>query len=393
MIFKAQFGILRITFLMLLGYLANSCIESFEPETEIFEDALVIEATITNEVKQQEVILSRAFRLEDLIPTPEVNASVTVVDDLDNPYDFQEVSPGRYGSVTDFGIAPGRTYQLLVTTNDGRTYESDPVLGLEPTPINNLTASRTTIDGTQGIDISVLYDDSQLSKYLRYKFEETYKIVAPSWSGQTLRLLGGELVPWPIYGSVGRVCYNTDLSNDIILSRPQESNSGELQRFSVRFIDRNNFIISHRYSILVKQLVFSQESYRYLETLEESTAEDDLFSPSQPGFFSGNVRSTSNANEKVLGFFHVATVTSQRIFFNYNDYFPEEELPPYVDACLPFVPPLETNDGTPDIFDLLAEDAVRYHSTTPSGNIAVVTTVCADCSVMWDTTIPDFWEE
>ncbi|TMU57010.1 DUF4249 domain-containing protein [Flagellimonas algicola] len=393
MIFKAQIGILRIAFLMLLGVMVYGCIESFEPETETFEDALVIETTITNEVQQQEVILSRAFPLEELVSTPEVNASVTVVDDLDNQYNFQEINPGRYGSVTQFGIVPGRTYQLFVTTNDGRTYESDPVLGLEPTPMNNLTASRITNDGTEGMEISVEYDNSQLSKYLRYKYEETYKIVAPSWSGQTLRLLGGELVPWPIYGSVGRTCYNTDISNDIILNRPQESNSGEVQRFSVRFIDRNNFILSHRYSILVKQLVISQESYRYLETLEESTAEDDLFSPSQPGFFSGNVRSTSNDDEKVLGFFHVATVTSQRIFFNYNDYFPDEELPPYVDACLPFVAPLVTHDGSPDIFDLLGDDVVRYHSTTPTGDIAVVSTVCADCSVMWDTTIPDFWEE
>ncbi|WP_422348406.1 DUF4249 domain-containing protein [Flagellimonas sp.] len=393
MTYKAQFGILRIAVLILLVASLYGCVESFVPETETFEDALVIEATLTNEVKQQEILLNRAFRLEDLVPTPEVSANVTVVDDLGNQYEFQEVFPGTYGSVTEFGTVPGRTYRLLVTTRDGRTYESDPVLGPEPTPINNLMVSRTANDGTEGVDISVEYDNSQLSKYLRYKFEETYKIVAPSWSGQTLRILGGELVVWPIEGDVGRTCYNTDSSNDIILNRPQESNSGEVQRFSVRFIDRNNFILSHRYSILVKQMVISQESYSYLETLEESTAEGDLFSPSQPGFFSGNVRSTSNANEKVLGFFHVASVTSQRIFFNYNDYFPDEDLPPYVDGCLPFVAPLETNDGTPDIFDLLADDMVRYHSTTPTGDIAVVSTVCADCSVMWETTEPEFWEE
>ncbi|MCL6265475.1 DUF4249 domain-containing protein [Flagellimonas myxillae] len=393
MLHRTQLGMLRTAVLLLMGFGLNSCIESFVPETETFEDALVIEATITDEVKQQQVILSRAFPLEELVPTPETNANVTIVDDLDNEYVFQEMNPGVYGSAIDFGIESGRRYQLLVRTNDGRAYESDAVLGLDPTPMNDLTVTRTTIDETEGLEITVNYDNSQLSKHFRYKYEETYKIIAPSWSGQTLRLLGGELVPWPIYGSVGRTCYNTDLSNDIILNRPQESNSGNLQRFPIRFIDRSNFIISHRYSILVKQLVISQESYSYLQTLGESTAEDDLFSPSQPGFFRGNVRSTSNSNEKVLGFFHVASVTSQRIFFNYTDFFPDEELPPYVDACLPFVPPLETNDGTPDIFDLLASDAVRYHSSTPTGDIAVVTTVCADCSVMWDTTLPEFWEE
>ncbi|SNZ00485.1 DUF4249 domain-containing protein [Flagellimonas pacifica] len=381
-----------IVFLAITGLVTNSCIESFVPETGIFDDALVIESTITTEVKEQQVFLNRAFRFEEFVPVPEENAKVIVKDDLGDEHSFQETSPGKYTSDVAFGAQPDRSYQLLVTTSDGKEYSSDAVLAPKISPIHGLKANRV-VSGEDGMEILVEYDDSQTSTFFRYQFEETYQIIAPDWTGSELRAVAPfVLVVWPL-DREERVCYKTDVSNDIIVNRPLETNQNNVLEFQVRFIDRNNYIISHRYSVLVKQLSISEESYRYLKKLDESSGGDDLFSPSQPGFFRGNVRSTNNQDEKVLGFFHVASVSSKRIFFNYSDFFPNEDLPPYVDGCLPFKPPTQSVNGEPTIFEMVANNVVRYHGTDAFGEFIVVPRVCADCTVLGDPNVPEFWEE
>jgi hypothetical protein len=56
--------------------------------------------------------------------------------------------------------------------------------------------------------------------------------------------------------------------------------------------------------------------------LKELSGSDGILSQNQPGFFFGNIKSVENPNEKVIGYFEVSSVSSQRIFFNYEDVFP-----------------------------------------------------------------------
>ncbi len=41
--------------LLIIGFFTNSCVESFDIKSITFESALVVEATITNELKHQEI--------------------------------------------------------------------------------------------------------------------------------------------------------------------------------------------------------------------------------------------------------------------------------------------------------------------------------------------------
>ena len=111
-------------------------------QSEVFENALIIEGTITNEFINQEILLNRAFRLEELVPAPEENANVKIIDDEQNEFVFQEISPGKYLSTSKFSAQPDRSYQLIVNTNDGKTYTSYPTKYQPPVPIYNLRASR-----------------------------------------------------------------------------------------------------------------------------------------------------------------------------------------------------------------------------------------------------------
>ena len=71
MAFKRTYHYIVLAFSAML---VIGCIEEIDFETETFESALVIEATITNELGDQEIVLSRTFRFEEDGPVPESGA-------------------------------------------------------------------------------------------------------------------------------------------------------------------------------------------------------------------------------------------------------------------------------------------------------------------------------
>jgi hypothetical protein len=98
----------------------SGCVEEIDFEIETFESALVIEATITNENKNQEILLSRTYQTEDDGPPPERNASVEILAG-GSSYVFEELEPGRYVSTFPFSAQPSIDYILSITTSNGRT--------------------------------------------------------------------------------------------------------------------------------------------------------------------------------------------------------------------------------------------------------------------------------
>ncbi|WP_431243865.1 DUF4249 family protein [Flavobacterium sp. P21] len=69
-----------------------------------YEDVIVIEATITNQNKTQEVKVTRAYKLDEKMPTFEANATVFVSDNLGNKYDFKQ-NTENYTSVAPFQVS------------------------------------------------------------------------------------------------------------------------------------------------------------------------------------------------------------------------------------------------------------------------------------------------
>ncbi|MDT0607744.1 DUF4249 domain-containing protein [Croceitalea rosinachiae] len=392
------------------------CIEPFEAEFVDFESAIVVEATITNEMKQQQVFLTRTFEFEADGPSAESNANVRVIAG-NLTFNFEETDPGVYVSTQAFAARPDTAYQLRIDTQDGRSYRSDETI---LPPINQSYGARaermTNDDGIDGIAILVdSFDPTGNSLNYRYTYEETYRIIAPKWSPF-------DLIPVPLPGPLeerlerpcamikilkdieeeSRICYATDFSNKIILTNTSDLQEDRVSNFMVHFINRNNYIISHRYSILVKQFVQSNTAFTFYETLEQFSGSESLFSETQPGFLEGNVFSEQDREEKVLGFFDVASVKEQRIFFNYTDLYPGEPLPPFVSPCREIAPPEETIDRFCLLQDLYALNTTRFYDDNINPQIGVddvegpfllVPRVCGDCTVLGEPEVPEFWTE
>ena len=382
--------------------IGNSCVEPFTPETVTFESALVVEATITDELAEQQIFLSRTFQFEADGPELERDAVVRVSDDLGNTIDFLEVAPGTYRSANAFRAIPGRLYTLNVQTRDGRTYSSQTAQIPVEAPLSRVYAERTFNSfGDEGVGIFVdSFDPTGNSRNYRYLYEETYKIIAPFWNETAMISTGVEcgvdLIPRE---AEERVCFNTELSTDLIITDTNGFEEDRVERFLVRFINRNNFIITHRYSVLVKQLIQSDAAYSYFETLQEFSGSQSLFSETQVGFLNGNVSSDMDRDEKVLGYFDIASVSEMRIFFDYEDLFPNEPPPPFVSTCIESSPPLVSEGGARCVLAPQVEtNIVRYvrpndDPIVGEGPYIIVPRVCGDCTALGQTEIPEFWTE
>lgn len=384
--------ICQIILLIAVGALAITCVEPFEVETEVFEDALVVDATITDEMKRQLILLNRAYLLEEFNPIPEENADVRIIDNQQNEYIFQEIAPGQYVSINEFAAQNDRNYQLLITTSNGRSYTSKTEQLPEFDPIENLSAIRTANENDQdGMAIIVNFRSSENPKYYRYEYEETYKIIAPQWKGERVVSFFPQVITFPIEGQE-HICYNSNTSEGINNASTVSSTGDRVNQFIIRFIKNNNYIISHRYSILVKQFAISKAANEYFDLLRKFSGQGNLLSQTQPGFFNGNISSEANSSDKVLGFFDVSSVSTKRIYFNYADFFPNEALPPYTDSdCAPFVAGFGTS---PTVSELLNNNIVRFYLVDPlTGEISVVPRECADCTVMGSPEVPEFWED
>ncbi|MEO8535451.1 MAG: DUF4249 domain-containing protein [Flavobacterium sp.] len=388
--------------LALFCFSIGSCTEQYAFQTNIFESILVVQANITNELKKQEIKITRSYRLEENGPTPEKGAIVYVSDNDNNTYEFEfEEFSGLYVSKNPFQAITGKLYQLNITTKDGKSYSSETET---LTTVNEIQVEPKveTIDGQKGVQIVVTsHDPTSKSQFYRYEYDETYKVIAPDWKPNKLILNPDNPGPEFTYLSVpknngeSRVCYTTKKSDDIILI----SNAGLSEdriNLPIRFIDIKNPIILQRYSIIVRQYVQNLASYTYYKTLKNLSTSASLLSQVQPGFNYGNLKSNDDPNEKIVGFFEVSSISSKRIFFNFRDVFITDQHPSFFYTCAP----IELNNcwnigcNGPKIYSIVTgsgKEFIFYGSQDYMQRIIFVPSPCGDCTQISSNIRPLFW--
>ena len=384
-----------------------SCTEPYEIETVDFESVLVVESTITNEVKPQVVKLSKTSRLED----PEIlivnNATVTVSASNGDNYSFYwDSESDNYLSEQPFSAAPNTSYILKIVTSDGKRYSSTAVTLPPSVEIGELYAERI-VDATDNKDgVQVLVDTEDLTgqaKYYRYEYEETYKIIAPNPSPYISEIINYN----PSTGSYEvvltprepeEICYSTEFSSGISQITTTELNENRIFRFPVRYLSKFDAKLQTRYSILVKQYAQSVEAYTFYKIIDELGSIESLLSQGQPGYVTGNMISETKPDEKVIGFFEASSMTSKRIYFNYEDIGLEK--PPYFIECE--VLTLDYWDDTTLDNDPNERDAIRQYieyfdyqvlTVSTTGIYRIVQQECAVCTSFSSNVKPSFWED
>jgi hypothetical protein len=389
--------IYQIFSLLILCSITVGCSETYNLQSNNYEELLVIEATITNEFKKQEIKITKTSKFEDEEVKTESGATVMVSDNNGKNYIFNNVS-GIYVSENEFQAEPNTQYTLSIITSDGKRYESSSQTLTTLNEIENIIPEVVNNKEGRGVEISVKsYDPTNTSKYYRYKYEETYKIIAPKWSDNKAVVIGPQEIALEPNSLNTKTCYTTKKSNDIILTNTINLNEDRVN-FPVRFISDQNYIISHRYSILVTQYVQNFESYNFYRIMKEISASSSVLSPRQPGILNSNIKCITNYDEKVIGFFDVSSASSKRIFFNYKDLFPGEQIPPYFTDCTLLNYKFCFGFSDPPcmgyaLINELKNNRLSYFFSNLPTDYLMVPVECGDCTSFSSNIIPSFWTE
>ena len=412
----------HITLTLAITISCFNCTEEIALKTEGFEDALVVEATLTNELKHQEVKLSRTYLIEGDTQVLENGANVSIINSLGNTYGFSQNGDGIYVSDTAFEAIPNTNYTLYITTSSGRQYKSTET---QLTPLSNIDElyAEHTQEGPNADKVQVFVNSNNETtgaQYFRYEYIETHKIIVPYYStfdAELINIVNGgqefDIIVVPKTENK-QTCYITNASINIIQTSTSDLNSNIVNKFPVKTIEKDDFSLREQFSILVKQYVQNYESYQYYKVISDLSSNESLLSESQPGFVVGNIKPVDNNSKRVIGYFDVSSVSSKRLFFNFNDV--NINQPPYPFNCenelsagsFPFnynenhlildytldgFPVPEPNQRailynylTKKDYQYLEEDYPLYTILSPA---------CSDCTSFASSSNiqPDFWED
>ncbi len=401
-----------ICFLLLTTMLFD-CTEPFNAVTETFEDALVIEATITDELKTQEIKLSRTIALEEgSEPNYVTSAQVSIEGSNSMVYNFEHTAYGVYESAEQFQAQLGVSYKLKIALN-GRQYSSSTQVLPSKVEIEKVYGELINIENGLGVQIFVDSEEAQgNANYFRYEYEETYQIIAKNhfpfdlvldpeeWADDVQTgLFCSERPIWVRRPLNEKTCYLSDVSNDIFVTSINGVNESRVLKYPIRFIQADDHLLRDRYSILVKQFVQSADANNFYKILKEFGDDESLLIENQPGFVQGNIFSEVNENEKVIGFFDVSSMSSKRIFFNYKD-FEIERKPSYLFECDEFRdynfgaigPPFTEHDERGFLFRLLKDHGYKFFGQDMCV-VFIVKAECGNCTSFASGEKPLFWED
>ncbi|GAB3895178.1 DUF4249 domain-containing protein [Spirosoma agri] len=355
--------------------LAAGCVDPYRPPEVTSPNTYLVVSGFVNSAPgtTSTIQLSRTQNLTDKkAPTVETKAVVTVESSTKATYTFQEGSGGVY---TLSGVVPraGETYRLRIRTAQGKEYLSDFV-PVNVTPPIDSVSWRVENDGVQ-INVNA-HDATNKTRYYRWEFDETWVYTSAYNSHYELvnkQILRRTESVYQCWGSSTdktiQLGSSARLSNDVISQRP------------LLFIDGASVKLSTRYSIQVKQYALTQAAYDYYDQLAKITQSvGSIFDP-QPSQITGNIHSTTNTGELVMGFFRVGSVEARRI------YIAKTQLPPWIPG---------TGHGSCDVDTMSASDILMKEPgiIDEVDRLYLTTSLyCLDCRLKGGVTKkPDFWE-
>jgi hypothetical protein len=235
-----------------------------------------------------------------------------VSDDLGNTGLFSETVEGIYRPAgSDFFGVAGRQYVLHIELPDGRLYMSDSCLFQDVPPIEKLEwqpAEIPTQDNTgwqYGVEIRLWTHDPENSvQHYHWTFEEIWE----------------ESIPFPIKdiylgdGEFERVynpdiCYRQGISSEIMIRSTQDQEESMIQDYPLVFISNETARLAREYRIEVKQYRLSDADFAYFSQLKEITGQNGTIFDKQPHSLIGNIHSTRDPSETVMGYFTVSGVS------------------------------------------------------------------------------------
>jgi hypothetical protein len=295
------------TILTLIGW--YGCKEKYTPEIKDNNvKYLVIEGIINTGADSTIFTLSRTFKLDNkAVVAFEKGAIVNVESETGTTYVLPELlKAGSYGRPS-LNLDPTKKHRLRIRTKDNREYLSDFVESRTAPPIDALKFDFKN----NGLNIYAdTHDPSGKSRYYHYSYNETWEYRAEILSYfkvENRQLLGRNPDDY-LY-----TCWHNAPSANIVLGSTANLNQDRLTDTRINFISASSSKFDFQYSILVKLNVLTNKGFEFWETMKKNTEDvGSIFDP-QPSQLFGNIRSSTDPSEIVIGFVSAGTVTEKRL--------------------------------------------------------------------------------
>jgi hypothetical protein len=377
---RSLFTILYIPALFFMA-----CVEPFDPpEIASPERIIVIEATVDAPSGDARVVLSE---IQNIASPPEdslafrISGAQVTIQSNNSTYTLPESEAGVYRAFIDAQIGTALTLQVNV---NGNLYESDAVTILPTPPIDSLTYDAAP----DGITFEVTtHDPDNSTKYYQWTYEETIQYRTQFISEY---IYTGETVLPRTEGIFH--CWKTIPSTSILTTTTEGLSDDVVYKFPLVYFPGDSWKKEIKYSLLVGQYAISKEAYLYLKELQTNTENlGSLFDP-QPGRIVGNIRSVTDPEEYVIGYFNGRQRQEKRIFVT------RQELPEYPrlpNICNLFeIDSLTVEQLAKRTLPLDLIGTIRSEFGTVIGYTTTGSARCLDCRILRDGTNiqPDFWE-
>lgn len=305
-------------FILLTFSMFFSCKDEFWPELKKYENLLVVDGFLSDQPGPYEVRLSWSTGVQNPQFNPYQGAQVLIMDDEGNSEELTETEPGIYQTAANGlqGVV-GKSYKIRINTPTEQTYESNYQLLTAKVGIDSLYVqfeSKPTDDPDKMLYGYQFYVDTKEAAvdtaYFLWRIYGTYEY----HSDFKIRFYFDKyLYPFPDSDSLF-TCWSNDQIDEIYTMSTINLNSPVISQFPLKYVDTETRRLSVKYSMLVKQMSLTKETYDFYNRLAEMNNAQDLLYNSQPYQVKGNIKNMSDDGEPVLGYFLVAGTSEKRIF-------------------------------------------------------------------------------
>jgi hypothetical protein len=384
---------LKFIITIVIVFAVAMCRKPYEPPViKASNHFLAIDGIInTGSNSSSTFLLSRSVNLQDSVTNlPELNAQAMIVSAGGLLYPLTDTAGNGVYVSGVLNLDPAQQYQISVTTSDGNKYLSDLVTPKAAPPIDSLTWEdvENPLTGSDEVNVYVnSHDPTNNTRYYRWDYIETYQHRA-YYNSSWFRI---DSLIYPVLTPDQSTynCWITDNSNSILLGTSIALTNDVISHALIATFARNDPKLDVRYSILVRQYPLDLDAYKFWLTVQNNSQSLGGLFDLQPSQITGNIHSTTNPSNTVLGYVTASSIQEMRLFID-NSSLPGWKSNPFVNCPITIIGANADNNFLWSYPDTAYN--VYYFNTGNPPTINITFKDCLDCRYQGGTNIqPSFW--